>query len=110
MRKLALVAVLLFASLAVAAGLALDTSQRFEFTDCASGGSAAQTVTEGQYLMRVTDTDVYMCTADSGSTCATGGERFPVGTVIVVTFGRGGKSTSCRSSASTGDLILTAVR
>jgi hypothetical protein len=110
MRYLVLMGTLLVAGLALAAtGLHLNPAKRFEFTDCASGGSAAQTVTGGVYLFRVTDADVFLCFADSASTCATGGEKFPSGTVVSLSIGGGGQSVSCRSSASTGDVILTNV-
>ena len=111
MRKLALVCTLLLATAAVAqSAMRLVTGRRYEFTDCGSGGSAAQTVSgagSGKYLMRVTDADVFICIADSGSTCVSGGEKFPVGTIISIAFGGDSKSVSCRS-AGTGDLILTA--
>lgn len=107
MHRLALVGVLLLAAAAIAGGIALDTSRRFEFTDCSSGGSAAQTVTGGQYLLRVTDADVSLCIAESGATCATGGEKFPVGTVVLLTVPGASKSVACRSSSSTGDAIFT---
>lgn len=93
---------------ALAGGINLLTSTRAEFTDCASGGSVAQTLTAGQYLMRVTDADTFLCFAASGSTCASGGEKFPVGTVVLLTLTTGQVSVSCRSSASTGDVIFTA--
>lgn len=92
------------------AGLTLDLTTQYEFVDCASGGSAAQTVPEGRYLLRVTDADSTLCQADSGSTCASGGARFPVGTVLLLGVGRGGKSMSCRSGTSTGDILLTRVQ
>jgi hypothetical protein len=110
MRKLGL-ALLLFPMLALAAGLALDTNVRTEFTDCASGGSSAGVlVRDTQYLMRVTDADVFVCFAASGSTCAAGGEKFPAGTVVLVTITGNQVSASCRSSASTGDVIFTRVQ
>lgn len=102
MRKL--LALLLVSTAAIAGGINLDTSRRFEFTDCAAGGSAAQTVTEGTYLLRVTTEDVSMCLA---ATCATGGEKFPAGMAMMWSVGRGGTSVSCRSAGATGDLILT---
>lgn len=107
--RVALILVLLAASilmpaLAVAGGIALNTGVRFEFTDCAVGGSASQAVTEGTYLMRVTDADTFVCYA---ATCAAAGEKFPAGTVVLLTVGRAGQTMSCRSSASTGDVILT---
>ena len=92
---------------AIAAGINLDPSKRYEFTDCLSGGSSAQTVTGGTYLIRVTDKDSFVCFADSASTCATLGEKFPSGTVMLITIGAGGQSVSCRSSDSTGDVIFT---
>lgn len=102
MRKLLLLTLL--ASVALAGGINIDTATRFEFTDCASGGSASQAITEGTYLMRVTDADVFLCWA---GTCAAAGEKFPSGTVVMLSFGRGNTTLSCRSSASTGDIILT---
>lgn len=107
MRRLALVGILLLAVAAMAGGIALDTSRRVEFTDCSSSGSTAQTVTGGQYLLRVTDADTFLCIADSGATCATGGEKFPVGTVVLLTVPGTSKSVACRSSSSTGDAIFT---
>lgn len=101
----ALIAVL--PNVAFAGGIALDTSRRFEFTDCSSSGSAAQTVTGGQYLLRVTDADTFLCIAESGATCASGGEKFPVGTVVLLTVPGASKSVACRSSSSTGDAIFT---
>ena len=107
MRRFALVAAFLLATAAVAGGIALNTSRRFEFTDCSSGGSTAQTVTGDQYLLRVTDADVSLCIAESGATCATGGEKFPAGTVVLLTVPGASKSIACRSSSSTGDAIFT---
>ena len=111
MRKLGLAALLLFPLLALAAGginLALGT--RAEFTACASGGSSATTLVVGEYLMRVTDADTFVCFAETGSTCASGGEKFPAGTVVLLYVAGDKKSVSCRSSASTGDVIFTASR
>ncbi len=105
MRLLLLLTALLVGGAALAAGVALDTSRRFEFTDCAAGGSAAQTLTLGTYLFRVTTEDVFICFA---ATCASGGEKFPTGTVMLVSIGRGGSSVSCRSALATGDAIFTA--
>ena len=107
MRKLLTLLAVLLGAAAVAAGINLNTSSRVEFTDCASAGSAAQTVPGGSYLMRVTDKDVFICFADSASTCATLGEKMPANTVILLTIGNGGQSVSCRSSDSTGDVIFT---
>jgi hypothetical protein len=103
MKRTAALLAVLAATVALAAGLTLQTGTRFEFTDCSSGGSAAQTVTRGEYLLRVTDADVWVCYA---ATCATGGEKLPSGFSALFSFG-GSQSVSCRSSASTGDLILT---
>jgi hypothetical protein len=101
MRKLLLIA--LVGTAAAAESITLDTAKRFEFTDCASGGSAAQTVTPGNYLFRVTDKDTFVCMA---ATCATGGEKFPLGTLMVISVARS-TSVSCRSSDSTGDAVFT---
>ncbi len=109
MRKLAAVALLgaLFAlsgGAAHAAGVTVNTTVRFEFTDCASGGSSAQTVTAGSYLFRVTDADTFVCWA---ATCASGGEKVPQGTVLLLVVPLN-QSFSCRSaSGSSGDVIFT---
>lgn len=110
LRLLVLFAAVALATGASAAGVALNPSVRYEFTDCASGGSAAQTVVAGTYLLRITDADTTVCIADSAATCASGGDKFPSGTVMLLTVGGTSKSLACRSSASTGDLILTQVR
>lgn len=108
MRLLAFCLVLLVAGLAVAQGITLNTGLRTELTDCASGGSSSSTLTGNvRYLMRVTDSDVFLCLT---ATCATGGERFPSGTVLLYQVPNGGHTISCRSAASTGDIIFTAVQ
>jgi len=104
-----LLAVLLTAGLAVAAtGISLNTGVRTELTDCASGGSSSATLKPNTtYLFRVTDSDTFLCFA---GTCAAAGEKFPVGTVMLfaTTNNNGSDVTiSCRSAASTGDLIFT---
>jgi hypothetical protein len=107
MRK-ALVFALLASTAALAAGAALnlDTAVRLEMTDCASGGTAGATLTVGNYLLRVTDADAFLCYAAS---CATGGEKFPQGSVVVLAVPTGGQAFSCRSAASNADVILTKV-
>lgn len=107
MRK-ALALVCLVPALALAAGgpIKLDTAVRLEMTDCASGGTAGATLAGGNYLLRVTDSDVFLCYASS---CASGGEKFPQGTVLVIAVPGGGQAFSCRSSGSAGDVILTHV-
>lgn len=111
MRKLALgLALTLFAVPLVAlagGGLPLDTAVRAEFTDCSSSGSSATTLAVGDYLFRVTDADVWICFASSASTCASNGEKFPLGTVINLTIRSDQVSVSCRSAASNGDAIFT---
>ena len=108
MRKL--FALGLFAALAMGAtGIDLNTAVRTELTDCAAAGSSpALTLVRGtSYLMRVTDSDVFLCFAESASTCGSGGEKFPVGTVMLFTATGNKVSVSCRSTASTGDAIFT---
>lgn len=95
---------LALASPAGATGISLDTSKRYEFTDCAAGGSVSQTVAEGVYLTRFITEDIWVCYA---ATCAAGGEKFGAGTVMMLSVGRGGQLMSCRSAGATGDLILT---
>lgn len=108
MRKtLALCLILLVPTVADAAGspLNLDTTTRLEMTDCASGGTAGATLAAGTYLMRVTGEDSFLCYASS---CASpNGEKWPVGTIVAIAVGSSGQAFSCRSSGSTGDIILT---
>ncbi len=85
------------------AGIRLYPTNRFEFTNCASGGSAAQTVKVGTYFTRILAEDVWMCYA---ATCVSGGEQIGAGTVFMLTI-PAAQSVSCRSAGSTGDLILT---
>lgn len=107
MRHLKVLLLLAVSALAMAGPVRLVVGTRFEFTNCASGGSSAQTITEGTYLFRVTDADVWLCLAASSATCASGGDVFPVGTVIRMAIPRGGQSAACRSTASNGDLTFT---
>lgn len=101
-----LVALLGLASGAAVAQVSLNTGSRIEFTDCASGGSSSTSTTaRTNYLLRVTDKDTFICYA---ATCATGGEKFPLGTILFVRF-EAVTALSCRSSDSTGDVILTKV-
>ena len=107
MRKFGLL-LLLVGSFAFAGAISFDTSVRKEFTDCSSNGSSAQTLSSGSvYVFRVTDEDTFVCFAASASTCASGGEKFPMGTVMLVTITGDTKSVSCRSPGSTGDAIFT---
>ena len=108
---LALFALLLAAGALAGPGIPLNPAVRTELTDCASGGSAASTlVSNTTYLLRITDADTFLCFAASGSTCAAGGEKFPMGTVILFTPNGNSISVSCRSSSSTGDAIFTAAQ
>ncbi len=109
MRKALFVFLVSFAVVALGAtGIVLNTGVRTELTDCASGGSSSATLKPNvSYLFRVTDSDTTLCFSP---TCAVGGEKFPVGTVMLLgTPNNGGAdiTISCRSSASTGDLIFT---
>lgn len=104
---LALLVVLLVPLLALSQ-VTLTTGLRSELTDCASGGSSSTTLVAGvKYLFRVTDSDVFLCFA---GTCASGGEKFPMGTVMLLRATSDQTTISCRSSASTGDVIFTSVQ
>ena len=102
MRKLLMILALV--STVALAGISLDTGRRFEFTDCAAGGSAAQTLTLGDYFTRVTTEDVWICYA---ATCAAGGEKLGAGVAFMLSIPRGGQAISCRSAGATGDVIFT---
>lgn len=106
MRKLLALGIALF-GLAALGGIQLDTATLKTFTDCAAGGSAAQTVAAGDYLLTVNDEATWLCMTDSASTCASGGAKLPSGFGIIITIGAGGQSVSCRSTNSTGDLQFT---
>lgn len=84
-------------------GITLDASKQFDFTDCASGGSASQLVTEGTYLTRIITEDIWICYA---ATCAAGGMKFQGGTAFMLSIGRSGQTISCRSAGSTGDIAM----
>lgn len=104
-----LLVILLVVATAAFAGIALDTSSRYELNNCASGGgdggiAYTASPTEGQYLFRVTGADTWVCIA---ATCASGGELFASGTIFLWQVPRGGQTVSCRSSASTGNAIWT---
>lgn len=103
MRKLGLLTLFLAGlAFAAGAGITLRPTVRFEFTNCSSSGSSAQTLTAGPYVFRATDEDVWFCFA---TTCSSGGERWPLGTVIKLEMPAG--DVSCRSTNSTGDAIFT---
>lgn len=87
-------------------GITLYPATRFEFTNCNVDGTttAAQTITAGTYLFRVTTEDTWICYA---ATCVSpNGEKFPAGAMMLLTF-RSSQSVSCRSASSTGDAIFT---
>lgn len=109
MKRGALGLFLLISTAAVAAGamaaIQLNTSVRTEFLLCAAGGSSAQTVVAGNYLMRITGSDATLCYA---STCAAGGEIFPQGAILYIALPAG--SYSCRSPAALGNITLTAAQ
>ena len=108
MRRFVLLAGALFALAAAAQalnGITVVPATRFEFTDCAAGGSAAQSLTRNTYLFRVTTEDVWICMA---ATCAAGGEKFGGGVAFLWSVGAT-TSFSCRSAGATGDAIFTKV-
>lgn len=107
MRKLLALCALLAAGVASAGPVVLDSSVQKTFTNCDSGGSSAQTIAAGSYLVTVHDEAVWLCLADSSATCASGGTKLPAGTVMLMSIGAGGKSAACRSSGSTGDVEFT---
>lgn len=108
MRKLGLGLVLaLVAAGAAFAQIQLNPAVIKTFTDCSSGGSVAQSIDQGTYLMTVTTEDVWLCQAESASTCASGGTKFGAPFAMLFEVPRGGLSISCRSTSSTGDLQFT---
>lgn len=108
MKKLIL-GVLLLASVALAGIIDLETQfGTVDLTDCASGGSSATAITPGDYVMTVTDADSFVCILrDSSTTCASGGRKFPAGTVMLLRLDANISHVRCRSSTSTGDVQFT---
>lgn len=105
-RLLPLVAVVALVSAGALAAKAIQfdlVGTSYTFTDCASGGSTAQTIATGTYWVTVNDDKVFLCEAASGSTCAANGKPLAVGTGWIETVPSGGRSVSCRSGG-TGDL------
>jgi hypothetical protein len=109
MRKLLALCILLAAGIAAAAagGILLASTGQVTFTDCSSSGSSASTLTEGTYLMTATDESVWVCSAASSATCASGGSKFGAPFAMLYAVPRGGLSIACRSTSSTGDLQFT---
>lgn len=80
------------------------------FTNCASGGSAAQTVSdrEQDFFVRTSnDEPVWICLAKTGSTCVTGGNFLNANSTVRLRFSLNQLSVSCRSTGATGDLFVT---
>lgn len=107
MRKLLRLAPLLGLGLLLMAPTTLMPGGAVTFANCSSGGSAAQSLVTGNYLMTVFDEEVFVCFAASASTCASGGVRFSPGSMIKFAINAGMQSVSCRSAGSTGDLEFT---
>jgi hypothetical protein len=105
--RLALVLAFLAATAAAAGDSLAFNTPGYAFDNCPVGGSTAQTVPSGRYLLRIFDSDVWVCWA---STCVAGGERFVAGSMVLISVGSQGQAFSCRSAASTGDLVLTGVQ
>lgn len=107
MRKLWPLALLL-AGVALAGPVTIYPGNRQELTDCSASGSSAVTLTASRsYLMRVTGEDTFVCFASSGSTCASGGEKFGAPFAMLIFITTDTKSVSCRSGNATGDVIFT---
>ncbi len=105
MRKALGIALVLSTVALAGSALNLDITRRLEITNCASTGSGsdAGTLSEGTYLLRVCEADTFIC---NGTSCPDGGEKWPQGTIVPLAV-PSGSAFSCRSAASTGDIILT---
>lgn len=116
MRKAPMLAVLLSIA-AVAGGITLQPTTRYEFTNCAAAGSTAQFISGGTYVLRITDADTRLCLSasvapDGGTVCGlsdggTPGEMFPAGTVMLQGIQSAGRYVSCASATATGDVHFT---
>jgi hypothetical protein len=107
MRKLFALAALLACSIAAAAGGVLLNGAAVTISNCAAGGSGAQSLTEGVYLLTVTTDITFLCSAASGATCASGGTMFPAPWGMLYAVPRGGLSVACRSASSSGNISFT---
>jgi hypothetical protein len=105
MRRLLLLLPLL--AFTAGAQIMLDQTSIVTFTDCASGGSAAQALARGTYLMTVTGEDTWLCLAESGATCASGGTKYGAPFAMLIAINGSQLSAACRSSSSTGDIQFT---
>jgi hypothetical protein len=88
------------AGTALAAGITITPAVRTAFENCPPDGSSAQTVTRGGYLLTVTDADAFVCW---GSSCASGGEKFSSGTMLLLNI-PATQEFSCRSADATADV------
>ncbi len=75
----------------------------FDFANCTAGGSAAQSLTAGTYMLTVLTEPVTICYA---ATCAAGGRTLPANSIVTIKVAAT-TSVSCRSAGSTGDLEYT---
>ena len=102
-----LVAVLLSA-IAAFAFPRIESGSVVDFSNCATGGSAAQSISDGSYLMVVFDEETTLCWA---ATCASGGRRLPLPFAMLMDFksASGSQQLSCRSAGATGDVHFTRI-
>ena len=105
MKALIFSVVLMLAGVAVASGMVLSSATPQTLANCSSGGSSAITVRPGRYWLATFDEEVFLC---QSATCATGGIRTGIGERAVVFPSE--SQVSCRSTSSTGDLVLTKLR
>lgn len=109
MNRRVLIISLLTAAVAVAGGFTIIGSP-VNFTDCSSGGSTAQALTTGPNLMRANTTEpVWVCLSSDAGACAAGGDFYPPGFAGIINLGSNQSTASCRSAASTGDIVFTPV-
>ncbi len=103
---LATLAVLLSA-VALAASWSEGAGTVYNFTDCDTGGEAAQTISPGTYMMTVTGEDTWVCFSAAASTCASGGTKYPMGFGVIVKITTATSSRSCRSAGGAGDVTFS---
>lgn len=113
MKRLVILTVGLLALSALAASAinydrSTSYTTQYTFTNCAAGGSAAQTIIKGKYLVTALEDTGFLCQAKTGSTCASGGKPLPINTRTIVDVGES-LSMSCRSASATADITLDRV-
>lgn len=91
------------------AGIWLNPSVNYAFSNCAAVGSSMQVIPNGKYLMRVMQEEVNVVFGTSYDGGASNNRPFPSSYSMVEAFSAadGGTLVACQSTGGTGDLYFT---